>query len=75
MKPSEQFALDQWLTDYPSDATYEGIIETLRDHPDEYGLDEIDVWELVEQYSFDVVADFIEDTRKAFERATAEVTA
>jgi hypothetical protein len=37
--------------------------------------DEITVWEVVEDYELSVIAEFIEDTRKAFERATAEVIA
>ena len=74
MKNSEHFALNQWITDYPTDLTYAEIISLLRENPDEWSLDEITVWEVVEKYSFDLVADFIEDTRKAFERATSEVT-
>ena len=61
MTNSQHFALNQWLTEYPTNMTYAEIISLLRENPDEWSLD--------------VVADFIEDTRKAFERATSEVTA
>lgn len=70
MRNSEQFALNQWLTDYPANLTYTQIIDLLRENPDEWVLDDITVWEVAERYSFDLVADFIEDTRRAFERMT-----
>jgi len=37
--------------------------------------DDITVWEVAEYHTLDQVAEFIEDTRKAFERATNEVKA
>ena len=70
MKASEQFALNQWLCDYPDDMTYEEIIATLQ--VDEWKVDNITVWELVENNTTDQVAMFIEDTKEAFERATAD---
>ena len=75
MTNSQQFALNQWLTEYPTNMTYAEIISLFRENPDEWSLDEVTVWEVAEKYSFDLVAEFIEDTRKAFERATQEVTA
>jgi len=75
MTNSQHFALNQWLTEYPTNMTYAEIISLLRENPDEWSLDEVTAWEVVEKYSFDLVAEFIEDTRKAFERATQEVTA
>jgi len=70
MRNSEYFALNQWLTDYPANLTYAEIIALMRENPDEWSLDELTVWEVAEGYSFELVADFIEDTRKAFERMT-----
>ena len=70
MKASEQFALNQWLCDYPDDMTYEEIIATLQ--VDEWKVDNITVWELVENNTTNQVAMFIEDTKEAFERATAD---
>ena len=70
MKASEQFALNQWLCDYPEDMTYEEIIAALQ--VDEWKVDNITVWELVENNTTDQVAMFIEDTKEAFERVTAD---
>jgi hypothetical protein len=70
MKAAEQFALNQWLCDYPEDMTYEEIIAALQ--VDEWKVDNITVWELVENNTTDQVAMFIEDTKEAFERATAD---
>jgi hypothetical protein len=71
--PSELFALNEWLADFPDDMTYDEIIEVLREGKDEWSLDRIDVWELVERHSFDEVADFIEMTKKHFERVVSEI--
>jgi len=70
MKLSEQFALNQWLSDYPDDMTYDEIIAALQ--VDEWKIDDITVWYLVENNTTDQVAMFIEDTKDAFERATAD---
>jgi hypothetical protein len=71
MKLSEQFALNQWLSDYPDDMTYEEIIAALKVE-NQWMVDDIDVWYLVENNTTDQVAMFIEDTKDAFERATAD---
>ena len=70
MTAAEQFALNQWLCDYPDDMTYEEIIAALQ--VDEWKVDDITVWYLVENNTTDQVAMFIEDTKEAFERATAD---
>jgi hypothetical protein len=75
MKLSEQFALNQWLSDYPENLSYDEIITVLQNSETELSIDDIWVWELIEGYDFNQVAQFIDDTRQAFERATAEVTA
>lgn len=69
MKLSEQFAVDEWLSDYPVDATYEWIIQTLRDDKCTWVTEDITVWEVVENHPLDQVADFIESTQSHFERA------
>jgi hypothetical protein len=71
MKLSERFALNQWLSDYPDDMTYEEIIAALKVE-NQWMVDDIDVWYLVENNTTDQVAMFIEDTKDAFERATAD---
>jgi hypothetical protein len=71
MKLSEQFALNQWLSDYPDDMTYEEVIAALKVE-NQWMVDDITVWYLVENNTTDQVAMFIEDTKDAFERATAD---
>ena len=75
MTNSQQFALNQWLSDYPQNLSYDEIITVLQNEKTELAIDDIWVWQLIEGYDFTQVAQFIEDTRKAFERATSEVTA
>ena len=74
MTNSQHFALNQWLTNYP-DWSYDDILVELQQRQNEYVHDDITVWQVVENFTLDQVAEFIEDTRKAFERATQEVTA
>jgi len=69
MKLSERFALNQWLCDYPKNRDYDQIIETMRSVSDDWTHEAIELWEVVENYPLRHVAEFIEDTRKAFESA------
>ena len=71
MKISEQFALNQWLSDYPVNLSYEEIIIVLNNAENEWTIDEISVWQVVEDCTLDQVAQFIEDTKQAFERTVA----
>ena len=71
MTKAEHFALNQWLSDYPQNMEYDEILAVLRNSANEWTIDDIWVWELVENCTLDQVAEFIDDTRKAFERATA----
>ena len=64
MTYAEQFALDQWLSDYPSFMTYEEIMDTLK-ADDEAGL--INVWQTIEGYPLSEVAEFIDNTRHHFQ--------
>jgi len=78
MKNSENFALNQWLSDYPENMSYEDILEIMRTEENTWKCEEISVWEAVENFTLDQVSEFIEDTKSAFERATKnmrEVTA
>ena len=72
MKISEQFAIDEWLTDYPSNMEYDEIMAVLNNAANEWCIDDIVVWELVEHHTMDQVAEFIDMTRKHFERSLAE---
>jgi hypothetical protein len=71
--PSELFALMEWLSDFPDDLDYYEIIKILREGKDEWALDNIDVWEVVEDHPFDEVADFIEMTKKHFDQVVDQL--
>jgi len=72
MKTSERFALNEWLSEYPDDMSYGEILELMS--TDDWTIDEITVWEVVENFILDQVSDFIENTRMHFERVTEEMT-
>jgi len=72
MKTSERFALNEWLSEYPDDMSYGEILELMS--TDDWTIDEITVWEVVENFTLDQVSDFIENTRMHFERVTEEMT-
>ena len=63
MTYAEEFALGQWLSDWPTDMTYEGLIELMLDG------DELCVtpWEVVENYSYRQIVEFIEETKQHFQ--------
>ena len=67
MKQSERFALMEWLSEFPDDKTYDEIILMLRDFNHTWTHEDLSVWEVVEDYPLDQVADFIENTRMHFE--------
>ena len=71
MKTSEHFSLDEWLSDYPENLTYDEVLEILRDPENTWHADNVTVWEGVENSTLDQVADYIESTKKHFERVTA----
>lgn len=70
MKTSQNFALNQWLSDYPEDMSYEDILACMRDPENVWTCDNISVWVAVETFPLEQVAEFIEDTCNAFEIAT-----
>ena len=71
MKTSEHFALDEWLSDYPDNLTYDQIITILKDPENTWCADDIIVWEGVEDCTCYQYAVFIESTKKHFERFTS----
>ena len=76
MKTSEQFALNQWLSDYPEDMSYQKIIKKMTTSKSYWSCAGIIVWEVVEDHPLDQVAEFIEDPRRAYERInTTRLTA
>ena len=75
MKVSERFALNEWLSDYPENMEYEEILAVLSNAVNEWTIDNISVWQVVENYTLEDVAEFIENTRMHFERVTERETA
>jgi inorganic pyrophosphatase len=73
MKTSERFALNEWLSDYPDDKTYDEIIELMIE--DEYQTEEINPWYVVQDHTLGQIIEFIENTRMHFERVTERETA
>ena len=69
---AETFALNQWLSDAPCHLTYQEILDQIRSEKYLKG-DDIIVWEPIEDYSGEDVAEMIEDTRTAFERHAADL--
>ena len=70
MTHAENFALNEWLSDYPAFMTYDEIIELMvgdTDEDEEWTHELISVWQTVEDFSLRQVADFIDGTRKHFE--------
>lgn len=67
-KKAQYFALNQWLSDYPDDMTYEQVIEILRkdawsdDEPDRSWCEVITPWYLIEGHVGEQIADLIEET-------------
>ncbi len=68
---SESFALNQWLNDFPANMMYERIMERL-DVPNEWSVEDITVWEIVENTTTEHVASLIRDTKRAYEMSVAE---
>jgi hypothetical protein len=68
---AETFALNQWLSDYPADMTYNEIISQIES--DDYLDHDIVIWEPIEDYSGEEIAEIIHDTRRAFERHAAAI--
>lgn len=66
---AENFALDQWLTDYPDDMSYADVLACMRDPDNVWTCENISVWVAVETFTLDQVAEFIDDTKNHFEIA------
>ena len=72
MKTSERFALNEWLSDYPSDMTYDEIIDAMVGEEEEWTHENITVWQVVEHFTLRQVAEFINNTRAHFASVTNE---
>jgi hypothetical protein len=58
MKVSERFALNQWLSAYPDNVSYDFILDWLDT--------EIVPWEVIENYPNDAIVEMIDDTRHLY---------
>ena len=66
LERAQDFAIAQWLSDYPEDMTYAQIIKVLRkdkwSKPDDEWKESITPWYLIEYEAGEHIAKFIEDT-------------
>lgn len=72
MKTSERFALNEWLSDYPDNMTYDEIIDAMVGEEEEWTHENITVWQVVEHFTLRQVAEFIDNTRAHFANVTNE---
>lgn len=66
MTPAEEFAIDQWLSEYPTELSYDEIIDHIRG---DFNNPEILVWGILMGCSQEQIVETIEDTKTAFEDA------
>lgn len=67
--PSEEFALGQWLSEYPEDAEYQDILDHILG---EFDGDEILVWGVLMEYPPQKIVEIIENTKYNFEEIVNE---
>lgn len=72
MKTSERFALNEWLSDYPDNMTYDEIIDAMVGEEEEWTHENITAWQVVEHFTLRQVAEFIDNTRAHFASVTNE---
>ena len=65
MKTSERFAVNEWLSEYPSDTTFDVIMDLIRDDDES-----VIPWELVEHYPAADLIEVIYNTKTHFEAVT-----
>lgn len=66
---AEKFALNQWLSEYPSKLSYYDIIELIKaeDEIEDIEDRQIIFWETIEFWSSEDVIELIEDTKDNFQ--------
>ena len=65
METSERFAVNEWLSEYPSDTTFDVIMDLIRDDDES-----VIPWELVEHYPAADLIELIYNTQMHFEFVT-----
>jgi hypothetical protein len=68
MKHSERFALNEWLSDYPHDLTFDEVCELLRDEDES-----VTVWQWFEGYPATEIIEHIDNTRSHFENVVDDL--
>jgi len=69
MNKAERFAINEWLSDYPSDTSFDVIMDLIRDDDES-----VIPWELVENYPAADLIEVIYNTKIHFEFATKPTT-
>lgn len=77
MTKSQAFALGEWLSEWPDNWSYQQVIDWLLNNEDPAFQDAEDdervwVWEPMEDFSGTQIAEYIENTRRHFERFTEQ---
>lgn len=67
MKTSERFALNEWLTEYPENLTYDEILELLREEDES-----VTVWRWFECIPTTDLIENIDNTQQHFAAVTQE---
>ena len=67
MKTSEKFALDEWLSEYPADATYDEVIDMIHDDDER-----VMAWAIDESMGYAIV-ERIDCTRMHFEAVVGKL--
>lgn len=67
MKVSEQFALNEWLSDYPAALPYDEVTDLLRDEDER-----IVVWQWFENMPWHELVENIDNTRAHFEAVVGD---
>lgn len=68
MKTSELFALNEWLSDFPRNSSFDDVLYLLLDDDDE----SVVPWEVIENHPRREIAQFISNTQAHFASVTGE---
>jgi hypothetical protein len=69
MNKAERFAINEWLSDYPEDKTFDEIMDLIREDDES-----VTAWELVEHHPAADLIEIIYNTKMHFEFVTKPTT-
>ena len=69
METSERFALNEWVSEFPDDKTFDEIMDLIRTYDES-----VNPWELVEHYPAADLIELIYNTQMHFEFVTKQTT-